>query len=190
MARDRRFVDVFDFKSSLTSPRRERRRVGRYTHPKRILAIYHDAIPQSDRSVCRRKCANRLAETKQGAGPRAHLRSPPHSSRTSSNYCDISICYMGRGRPDWPLCQPVRRPEILPLAIREMLESSRADGGSEIVESRVPPYANSGYRGVYALFIGVDRGRLDFESLVMNAPTRAATSSGFSSSAKWPASIR
>jgi len=68
-----------------------------------------------------------------------------------------------------------------------MLESSRVDGGSEIVESEYRPYANSGYRGVYALFIGVDRGRLDFESLDMNAPTRAATSSGFSSSAKWPA---
>ena len=189
MARDRRFVDVFDFKSSLTSPRRERRRVGRYTHPKRILAIYHDAIPQSDRSVCRRKCANRLAEIKQGGG-RAFISAVLLSSRAVSNYYYISMFYRGCSRQDRPLCQPVRRPEILPLAIREMLESSRADGGSEIVESRVPPYANSGYRGVYALFIGVDRGRLDFESLDMNAPMRAATSSGFSSSAKWPASIR
>jgi len=52
------------------------------------------------------------------------------------------------------------------------------------------PYANNGYRGVFALFIGVDCARFDFESLDMNAPMRAATSSGFSSSAKWPASIR
>ena len=190
MARDRRFVDVFDFKSSLTSPRRERRRVGRYTHPKRILAIYHDAIPQSDRSVCRRKCANRLAETKQGAGPRAHLRSPPHSSRTSSNYCDISICYRGAAGRTGRFASRSGAQKFCPWRSVKCLKAPGWTADRRSLRAEYRPYANSGYRGVYALFIGVDRGRLDFESLDMNAPTRAATSSGFSSSAKWPASIR
>src|ERR1700681_23103 len=44
MVRDRRFVDVFDFKSVLTSAQRSGQRAGLgYVHPKRILVVYHDA---------------------------------------------------------------------------------------------------------------------------------------------------
>jgi hypothetical protein len=40
---------------------------------------------------------------------------------------------------DLPLCQPVRRPEILPLAIHEGPEGAKADGGSETIEGGVSP---------------------------------------------------
>src|ERR1700730_2406843 len=44
MVRDRRFVDVSDFKSVLTSAQRSGQRAGLgYVHPKRILVVYHDA---------------------------------------------------------------------------------------------------------------------------------------------------
>src|SRR6266702_8938066 len=93
MARDRRFVDVFDFKSFLTSPARAPAGRVLHTYPKHILAIYHDATPQSDRSVCRRRCAKRLAEIKQGAGLRAHLRSLRIRFGGASNYYYISMVY-------------------------------------------------------------------------------------------------
>jgi len=41
--------------------------------------------------------------------------------------------------PDLPLRQPVRRPEILSLATGGMPEGSKADGGSEIMESGASP---------------------------------------------------
>ena len=181
---------MFSISNRSSHRRRERRRVGCCTL---IPSVYWPYImTQHRRAIAAFADGNALIGWPRSskAGGRAFISAVLLSSRAVSNYYYISMFYRGCSRQDRPLCQPVRRPEILPLAIREMLESSRADGGSEIVESRVPPYANSGYRGVYALFIGVDRGRLDFESLDMNAPMRAATSSGFSSSAKWPASIR
>lgn len=181
---------MFSISNRSSHRRRERRRVGCCTL---IPSVYWPYImTQHRRAIAAFADGNALIGWPRSskAGGRAFISAVLLSSRAVSNYYYISMFYRGCSRQDRPLCQPVRRPEILPLAIREMLESSRADGGSEIVESRVPPYANSGYRGVYALFIGVDRGRLDFESLDMNAPMSAATSSGFSSSAKWPASIR
>ena len=41
--------------------------------------------------------------------------------------------------PDLPLRRPVRHPEIPPLAIGEMPEGAKEDGGSEIMESGASP---------------------------------------------------
>jgi len=190
MARDRRFVDVFDFKSFLTSPARAPAGRVLHTHPKRILAIYHDATPQSGRSICRRRCAKRLAEIKQGAGPRAHLRSPRIRLRRRL----IIIIFQwfiegvtgGTGRfANRPGAQ-----KFCPWRSVECLEAPGRTADRRSLRAEYRPYADTGYRDVCALFIGVDCARFDFESLDMNAPMSAATSSGFSSSAKWPASIR
>ena len=158
-----------------------------YTHPKRILAIYHDATPQSDRSVCRRQCAKRLAEIKQGAGRRAHLRSP-HSPRIASNSYDISIAYRGVAGGACRLASRSGAQKFCPWRSVKCRKAPRRAADRRPLRAEYRPYANSGYRGASALLIGVDCACFDFESLDMNAPMRAATS--FSSSAKWPASIR
>jgi hypothetical protein len=64
----------------------------------------------------------------------ALISAAPHSSPIASNYYDISIAYGRSGRLGLPHCQPVRRPEILPLAIREVPEGAKAGGGSETIE--------------------------------------------------------
>src|SRR6267154_260796 len=190
MARDRRFVDVFDFKSFLTSPARAPAGRVLHTHPKRILAIYHDATPQSDRSVCRRRCAKRLAEIKQGAGAARSSSQSPHSSRTSSNYYYISIAYSGVAGGTGRFANRPGTQKFCPWRSVKCLEAPGRTADRRSLRAEYRPYANGGYRGAYALFIGVDCARFDFENLDMNAPMSAATSTGFSSSAKWPASIR
>ena len=174
--------------SNRSSHRRRERRL--HTHPKRILAIYHDATPQSDRSVCRRRCAKRLAEISKARAARSSPQSP-HSSQTASNYYYISMVYRGRDRRDRPLCQPgPSAQKFCPWRSVECLEAPGRTADRRSLRAEYRRCANTGYRGVCALFIGVDCARFDFESLDMNAPMSAATSSGFSSSAKWPASIR
>ena len=190
MARDRRFVDVFDFKSFLTSPARAPAGRVLHTHPKRILAIYHDATPQSDRSVCRRRCAKRLAEIKQGPGPRAHLRSLRIRFGGASNYYYISMVYRGVTGGTGRFANRPGAQKFCPWRSVKCLEAPGRTADRRSLRAEYRPYANTGYRDVCALFIGVDCARFDFESLDMNAPMSAATSSGFSSSAKWPASIR
>lgn len=157
-----------------------------YTHPKRILAIYHDATPQSDRSVCRRQCAKRLAEIKQGAGRRAHLRNP---IRLGRRVIIVIFQYLTGGAAVGPAGRSGAQ-KFCPWRSVSAGKAPRRTADRRSLRAEYRPSANSGYRGVSALLIGVDCARFDFESLDMNAPMRAATSSGFSSSAKWPASIR
>src|SRR5882724_806578 len=134
MARDRRFVDVFDFKSFLTSRQREGSRVPvLHTHPKRILAIYHEATPQSDRSFCRRGCAGNAQDGRQRSSKargRPLISAVPHSFRMAINSDENSMAYERHRGQDPAARPPVRRPEILPLP-----EGPNVDGGSEIVES-------------------------------------------------------
>src|SRR5712671_7907360 len=77
MARDRRFVDVFDFKSSLTSPRRERRRVGCCTL---IPSVYWPYIMTQHRRAIAAfadgDALNDWQRSSKAPGPHAHLRSP------------------------------------------------------------------------------------------------------------------
>ena len=182
---------MFSISNRSSHRRRERRRVGCCTL---IPSVYWPYIMtqhrRAIRSVCRRRCAKRLAEIKQGAGPRAHLRSPRIRLRRRL----IIIIFQwfiegvtgGTGRfANRPGAQ-----KFCPWRSVECLEAPGRTADRRSLRAEYRPYANSGYRGVCALFIGVDCGRFDFESLDMNAPMRAATSSGFSSSAKWPASIR
>ena len=160
-----------------------------YTHPKRILAIYHDATPQSDRSVCRRGSAGNAQngwQRSSKARGRALISAVPYSPRRGLIYAKVQWLMRDAAVRPLPLGQPVPRPEISAPARRA--PRWRADRRSLRAEDH--PSANSGYRGVCALFIAVDCGCFDFESLDMNAAMSAATSSGFSSSAKWPASIR
>ena len=184
MARDRRFVDVFDFKSFLTSRRREGRRVGGCTL---IPSVYWPYIMmQHRRAIAASADGNALIDWPRSskARGRAHLRSPPHSSRTESNYCDISICYVGVADRTGHFANRSGAQKFCPWRSVKCLKAPGRTADRRPLGAEYRPYANSGYRGVYALFIGVDRGRFDFESLDMNAPMRAATSSGFSSSAK------
>src|SRR5882724_7428247 len=118
---------MFSISNRSSHRRRERRRVGCCTL---IPSVYWPYIMTQHRRAIAAfadgRCAKRLAEIKQGAGP----PQSPHSFRMADNYCYISMVYRGVAGEGRPLCQPVRRPEILPWAIREMLGSSRADGGS------------------------------------------------------------
>jgi len=191
MARDRRFVDVFDFKSFLISPTRAPAGRVLHTHPKRILAIYHEATAQSDRSVCRRRCAKRLAEIQARRGGRALISAVPRIRL--GRRVIIIICQWFIGGVAGGTGRSANRSgaqKFCPWRSVKCLETPGRTADRRSLRAEYRPYANGGYRGVCALFIGVDCGRFDFESLDMNAPMRAATSSGFSSSAKWPASIR
>ena len=181
---------MFSISNRSSHRRRERRRVGCCTL---IPSVYWPYImTQHRRAVAAFADGDALNDWQRSArrGPRAHLRSPRIRLRRRL----IIIIFQwfiegvtgGTGRfANRPGAQ-----KFCPWRSVECLEAPGRTADRRSLRAEYRPYANSGYRGVCALFIGVDCARFDFESLDMNAPMRAATSSGFSSSAKWPASIR
>src|SRR5260370_6898180 len=122
MARHRRVVDVFDFKSSLTSPRRERRRVGCCTL---IPSVYWPYImTQHRRAIAAFADGNALIGWRRSskAGGRPFISAVLLSSRAGSNYYDISLFYRRCSRQDPPPSLPVPRPHILPFTPPRILD--------------------------------------------------------------------
>ncbi len=164
---------------------RERRRVGCCTL---IPSVYWPYIMTQHRRAITAfadgRCAKRLAEIKQGAGPRAHLRSPRIRLGRRVNIIIFQWFIGGVAGGTGRFANRSGAQKFCPWRSVKCLKAPGRTADRRSLRAEYRPYANSGYRGVYALFIGVDCARFDFESLDMNAPMRAATSSGFSSSAK------
>jgi len=182
---------MFSISNRSSHRRRERRRVGCCTL---IPSVYWPYIMTQHRRAIAAfadgRCAKRLAEIKQGAGPRAHLRSPRIRLGRRVNIIIFQWFIGGVAGGTGRFANRSGAQKFCPWRSVKCLETPGRTTDRRSLRAEYRPYANGGYRGVCALFIGVDCGRFDFESLDMNAPTSAATSSGFSSSAKWPASIR
>src|ERR1700682_643500 len=127
MARDRRFVDVFDFKSFLTSRQREGSRVRCCIL---IPSVYWPYIMKQHRRAIAAFAGADVPERRRTAGTDQARRGAAHSSPQSRIGLGGRVIQM---KIQWltmsvavgtlPLGHPVRRPEILPLP-----ERPKADG--------------------------------------------------------------